>query len=59
MESRIYSPTQQAGALMIEVLVTISIVIIGLWGLMEVQTRDLLLFVIAADLANMPAHLIF
>ena len=31
--------SNQAGALMIEVLVTISIVIIGLWGLLEVQTR--------------------
>lgn len=30
---------QQGGALMIEVLVTISIMIIGLWGLMEVQIR--------------------
>ena len=30
---------KQAGALMIEVLVTISIIIIGLWGLLEVQTR--------------------
>lgn len=29
----------QRGALMIEVLVTIAIVVIGLWGLMEVQAR--------------------
>lgn len=29
----------QSGALMIEVLVTITIVIIGLWGLMDVQSR--------------------
>lgn len=29
----------QRGALMIEILVTIAIVVIGLWGLMEVQAR--------------------
>lgn len=29
----------QRGALMIEILVTIAIVVIGLWGLMEVQSR--------------------
>jgi len=37
--SPVRTPTNQCGALMIEVLVTIAIVIIGLWGLMEVQTR--------------------
>lgn len=31
--------TSQRGSLMIEVLVTIAIVVIGLWGLMDVQSR--------------------
>lgn len=36
---RTYSKFAQSGALMIEVLVTIAIVVIGLWGLMDVQSR--------------------
>ncbi|MEP0202329.1 MAG: hypothetical protein ABJ084_15440 [Halioglobus sp.] len=32
-------PTNQRGALMIEILVTIAIVVIGLWGLMSMQAR--------------------
>lgn len=32
-------PTYQRGALMIEILVTITIVVIGLWGLMSMQAR--------------------
>lgn len=33
------TPSRQGGGLMIEVLVTIAIVVIGLWGLMDVQSR--------------------
>ena len=33
------TPTRQSGGLMIEILVTIAIVVIGLWGLIEVQAR--------------------
>lgn len=32
-------PHYQGGALMIEILITIAIVVIGVWGLVEVQTR--------------------